>query len=133
MLPLVQRIVTDILSDQKELHRLAFEQEGLDRDRRKLSWPERERRYAVHGELTRLQNRVDEEIKELEQLGTILLNGKTGLVGFPTILNGKAAFFSWQAGEDGINFYHFDGEDTRRPIPPGWQDESQIRRASHHR
>jgi len=118
---LIERIVADILSDQKELNRLAFEQEGLDRDRRSLSWPERGRRYAVQGEVSRLQNRLEEEIKELDTLGTVLMSPQTGLVGFPTIVNGKAAYFSWQVGEKGVSYWHFDGEDARRRFRrTGW-------------
>jgi hypothetical protein len=132
MLPLVERIVTDIIRDQKELNRLTFEQEGLDRERRSLSWPERERRYAVQGEVIRLQGRLEEEIKELALLGPVLMNRGTGLVGFPTTVNDRAAFFSWQVGEESVNYWHFDGEDTRRPIPPHWQQEdSKIRRMRH--
>jgi len=131
MLPLVERIVTDIIRDDKELNRLTFEQEGLDRDRRSLSWPERERRYAVQGEVTRLQNRLEEEIKELDSLGPVLMNRQVGLVGFPTIVNGKAAFFSWQVGETTVNHWHFDGEEARRPIPPHWQEETGARLAGH--
>jgi hypothetical protein len=131
MLPLIERIVNDILRDQKELNRFSFEQEGLDRDRHGLSWPERERRYAVQGEVTRLQSRLDEEVKELDLLGTVLMNRGVGLVGFPTIVNGKPAYFSWQHGENGVLFWHFDGEDTRRPIPPHWFDDAPVRLASH--
>ena len=131
MLPLVERIVTDILRDQKELNRFSFEQEGLDRDRHGLTWPERERRYAVQGEVTRLQSRMDDQVKELDQLGTILMNRGIGLVGFPTIVNGKPAYFSWQFGENGVNHWHFDGEDTRRSIPPHWFEEAPVRLASH--
>jgi hypothetical protein len=131
MLPLVERIVTDIISDQKELNRFAFEQEGLDRDKRNLTWPERHRRYAVQGEVSRLQSRLDEEIKELDSLGTVLINRGTGLVGFPTIVNGKDAYFSWQHGENGVNHWHFAGEEMRRPIPPHWSDEQPVRLANH--
>jgi len=37
MLPLVQRIVTDIVHDAEELNRYTFEQEGLDRNKTDLS------------------------------------------------------------------------------------------------
>ena len=47
MLPLVQRIVADILSHQKSLERLQPEQERLDRQRRDLRWPQRQRRYQL--------------------------------------------------------------------------------------
>ena len=122
MLPLVQRIVTDIVSDVVELDKFTFEQEGLDRNKISLSWPERQRRYAVQGEVVRLQTRIDESRRELDSLGAVLVNRHKGTVNFPTMVNGKAAYFTWQLGEDGVNFWHFDGESTRRPIPPSGFD-----------
>jgi hypothetical protein len=131
MLPLVRLIVSDIVQDYGELNRFTFEQEGLDRDKRNLNWPERQRRYTVTGEVMRLQGRLDDERKELERLGAILVQPNAGQVGFPTVINGRPAFFSWQLGEDGVNFWHFDGESTRRPIPPHWTEDSPVRLVSH--
>ena len=51
MLPLVRRIVQDIQSSCEQLTRLQPEQDRLDRHRRDLSWPERQRRYAVREEI----------------------------------------------------------------------------------
>ncbi|MFL5339414.1 MAG: DUF2203 domain-containing protein [Gemmataceae bacterium] len=127
MLPLVQRIVNDIVLDHTELNRFTFEQEGLDRDKRNLSWPERQRRYAVQGEVVRLQTRIEEEALELDRLGAIIVNPTLGQIGFPTLINGRPAYFSWKLGEDGVEFWHFDGEQDRRPIPPNWSESSQIR------
>ena len=131
MLPLVQRIVTDIIHDRQELNRFQFEQEGLDRNKRELSWPERERRYALQGEVVRLEGRLQEEQQELAQLGAILVNVSTGQIGFPTLVNGRPAFFSWQVGEDNVCYWHFDGEVVRRPIPPNWNEGSPVRLVSH--
>jgi hypothetical protein len=131
MLPLIQRIVSDIVHDAKELDRYTFEQEGLDRNKVNLSWPERERRYTVQGEVTRLQSRLDEGRRELDSLGAVLVSRSKGSVGFPTMVNGRPAYFSWQLGEDGLNFWHFDGESTRRPIPPNGFDSGILRTISH--
>src|SRR5437764_14190225 len=99
MLPLVQRIVNDIVQDHTELNRFTFEQEGLDRDKRNLSWPERQRRYTVQGEVARLQTRIEEETQELDLLGAVIMNPGMGQVGFPTLVNGRPAYFSWTLGE----------------------------------
>lgn len=131
MLPLIQRIVSDIVQDNDELGRFAFEQDGLDRDKRNLNWTERQRRYTVQGEVSRLRSRLDEEQKELTELGAVLLNPALGQVGFPTLVNNQPAFYSWQLGEEGVNFWHFDGESTRRPIPPHWTENSTARLISH--
>jgi hypothetical protein len=130
MLPLVQRIVTDIVRDAEQLNKYTFEQEGLDRNRSNLTWPERQRRYTVQGEVSRLQTRLDEESRELDSLGAVLTNPALGYVGFPTVVNGRPAYFSWQPGEESVNFWQFDGESTRRPIPPNWQETVPIRAVS---
>jgi hypothetical protein len=130
MLPLVQRIITDIVQDTEDLDRYTFEQEGLDRNKVQLSWPERQRRYAVQSEVTRLQTRLDENRRELDSLGAVLVSRGKGSVGFPTLIHGKPAYFSWQLGEDGVNFWYFDGESTRRPIPPAGFDSGIHRTVS---
>ena len=127
MLPLVQRIVTDIVLDAEELDKYTFEQEGLDRNKTDLSWPERQRRYTLQGEVARLQTRLDEERRELDALGAVLVNRMQGHIGFPTVVHGRPAYFSWQLGEESVNYWHFDGESTRRPIPPSGFDSGIIR------
>src|SRR5262245_687203 len=127
MLPLVQRIVSDIVQDRRELNRLAFEQEGLDRNKRDLTWPERERRYAVQCEVSRLQTRLEDEQRELDSLGAELLGSTDGRIGFPTLVNDRPAYFSWQLGEEGVNFWHFAGESTRRPIPANPSESNQFK------
>lgn len=127
MLPLVRQIVTDIVNDSEQLARFTFEKDGLDRDKINLSWPERQRRYAVHGEVTRLQQRLEEQRRELDALGAVLTNRTLGQVSFPTTVNGRPAFFCWQLGEENVNYWHFDGESIRRPIPPNMQDSTGSR------
>jgi hypothetical protein len=127
MLPLVQRIVSDILKDREDLNRFRSEQESLDKDKRNLSWPERQRRYTLQGEVARLQSRLAEEQQELAQLGAILITHPSSQVAFPTVVNGRPAYFSWQLGEESVSYWHFDGETDRRPIPATWNDGPQGR------
>ena len=47
MLPLVQRIIGDILRHRQSLERLLPEKARLDKQRRALAWPERARRYEI--------------------------------------------------------------------------------------
>ncbi len=133
MLPLVRRIVVDIVHDAQELNKYTFEQEGLDRDKTTLSWPERQRRYTVQGEVARLQSRLEEEKRELDSLGAVLFNPPAiGLVGFPTIINQRQAYFSWRIGEESLNFWHFDGEEKlREPIPPSLEEVGSGRVVNH--
>jgi len=123
MLPLVQRIVDDILANQKSLLHLQPEEETLDRKKRVLAWPERQRRYQVKDELAQADLRLQDAIGELRELGLVLLDGGQGRVGFPTVVNDRRAYFSWHAGEDALHSWQFADEDVTRPIPLAWLKE----------
>jgi hypothetical protein len=123
MLPLVQRIVNDILASQKSLRHLQPEEETLDRKKRVLAWPERQRRYQVKDELARVDLCLQDALTELRELGITLLDGDQGRVGFPTVVNNRRAFFSWHMGEDGLHSWQFADEDVTRPIPLAWLKE----------
>ena len=125
MLPLVERIVGDILSAQKSLEQLLPQQNQLERHRRELSWPERSRRYRLQDEIAGTEKHLQDALAELATLGLQLLDGEIGRVGFPTIVNGRRAFFSWQPGDDGIQFWQFPEESTRRPVPATWNKSAE--------
>src|SRR4051812_4712574 len=107
MLPLVRHIVGDLLDVEQKLGGLLWEQSGLDRNRRDLSWPERQRRYHLQDEVTKLEQKRQGAAAELSELGVKLLDGAHGRVGFPTIVNTKPAYFSWQPVETDVAFWHF--------------------------
>jgi len=69
MLSLVQRIVEDILENQKALEKLVPEQERLCRQRRQLAWPERQRRYVLQEEITQAERNLEEAREEMQVLG----------------------------------------------------------------
>ncbi len=123
MLPLVQRIVDDILASQKALRRLQPEEEALDRQKRVLAWPERQRRYRIKDEMAQADLSLQDALTELRELGVILLDGDEGRVGFPTLVNNRRAYFSWQRGEEGLHSWQFADEDVTRPIPLAWLKE----------
>src|SRR5882724_10409245 len=100
MLPLVRRIVDDLLVSQRSLSQLQPEEDRLHRVRRNLTWPERARRYAIQEELAQLDKSIKEALVEMDGLGVALLDSEEGRIGFPTKVNGKLAFFSWQPGEE---------------------------------
>src|SRR4051794_37511479 len=120
MLPLVGRIAADIAGHHARLARLQPEQARLDRRRHTLAWPERSRRYQVQEEIATLEGELAAAVAELEGLGVVLLHGPSGLVGFPTLVNDRRAFFSWQPGEEGLHFWNFAGDSIRRPVPANW-------------
>jgi hypothetical protein len=126
MLPLVRHIIGDILDAEQQMGTLLWEQDGLERNRRTLNWPERQRRYFLQDEVSRVEQQRKHAIGELKQLGVQVLDVAHGRVGFPTIVNTKPAYFSWQAGEEEVGFWHFTDDERRRPIPVSWTKEAPM-------
>jgi hypothetical protein len=121
MLPLVEHIAGEIAHHHECLGRLRPEQAQLDRQRQSLDWPGRARRYQLQEEITTVEGDLQRACTELDSLGLVLLHGPTGLVGFPTIVNDRRAFFSWRPGEEeGPGYWSFAGDDVRHPVPPSW-------------
>jgi hypothetical protein len=126
MLPLVRRIVADLLHQQQCLVQLLPEQDRLDRQRRTLSWPDRARRYQVQEEIAAANQHLQEALVELANLGVALVNAQDGRVGFPTVVNRRPAYFSWRAGEEELRYWHYPDESARRPIPANWVKSAHI-------
>jgi hypothetical protein len=122
MLPLVGRIVADLMHSHEQLARLRPEQEQLDRQRVTLAWPERSRRYRVQEEIAAVEQELREANAELETLGIVVLHGPSGLVGFPTIVNDRRAFFSWRPGEKDVVYWNFAGDPVRHGVPQSWTE-----------
>src|SRR5262245_46478950 len=98
MLPLVGRIAADVAEQAGRLARLRPEKARLDARRRTLDWPGRSRRYELEREIAQVEAELSRFRGELDGLGVALLDAATGLVGFPTIVNDRPAYFSWQPG-----------------------------------
>jgi hypothetical protein len=120
MLPLVRRVVADVLACRQRLALLEPERTRLERTRHHLSWPERARRYEIVDEIAEAAHELKRTCAELEGLGVTLLHAKTGMVGFPTIVNNRPAYFSWLPGEEKLSFWCFAGDRLRRPVPESW-------------
>jgi hypothetical protein len=127
MVPLVAHIVGEILDLHHRLRVLEPEQARLDSQRRTLDWPARSRRYQVRDELAHLESKLKAAREELEHLGVTLFDPAKGRVGLPTKVNGHRAFFSWMPGDEGLRFWHFVGEPTRRAIPANWKETGEAR------
>ena len=126
MLPLVQRIITDLLQNQLRLNQLLPEQTRLDRQKRFLDWPERCRRYQIHEEIAAAERNLQDAKAELAFLGITLVDSGEGRIGFPTLVNGHKAYFSWRQGEENVSFWHFADETTRRSIPASWEKSADM-------
>jgi hypothetical protein len=122
MLPLVGRIAADISAAAKRLRALRAEQAGLDDVRRSLDWPSRRRLYQLQEEVAAADAEWRRVTAELDGLGVTLLDAARGLVGFPTMVNQRRAFFSWQPGEDELGYWQYAGDVARREVPADWID-----------
>src|SRR5947209_1335847 len=89
MLPLVGRIAADVMRIHKRLAVLHPEQSRLERRRRTLDWAGRSRRYTIQDEISGLEKELHDALAEMSTLGVVLLDGATGLVGFPTMVNDR--------------------------------------------
>jgi len=120
MLPLVGRIAADAVRLHDRLARIRPEKDRLDARRRTLAWPDRARRYELQEERDFVLKELQEVGAELDVLGVSLLHGPTGMVGFPTVVNDRPAYFSWRPGEEALGFWNYADDLLRRPVPVSW-------------
>ncbi len=123
MLPLVQKIVDDLLQQQRSVDRLQPEADRLERQRRNLDWDARQRRYQLQDDLANAERGLQNAAEELSGLGVVLLDAEFGKIGFPTMVNNRQAYFAWQPGDEGVHRWQFTDETVSRPIPASWLKE----------
>ena len=105
-LPLVRKIVKDILDTSREMRLIADEiGNRVENDPR----------------IQKLADNIEGFMLELEEIGCFFKdwNFSIGLVDFPAVIDGKEVFLCWRSNEDDILYYH--GVDAgfagRKPIP----------------
>lgn len=105
-LPLVRRVVADILERGREL-RVLHQRQDLE--------PEEERRARE------LAAELDSLFEELEQVGCSFRSPDFtfGLVDYPAVIDGKPVHLCWRDDEPDLRWYHEPnaGFAGRRPIP----------------
>ncbi|MDH3267646.1 MAG: DUF2203 domain-containing protein [Ignavibacteria bacterium] len=106
-LPLVRKIVKDILDTSREMRLIADEIGGkVENDPR----------------IQKLADNVESFMQELEEIGCFFKdwNFSIGLVDFPSIIDGKEVFLCWRTDEEDIMYYHEmeTGFAGRKLIPP---------------
>ncbi len=126
MLPLVARVVNDVVQNFRILAELVPEEERLHQQRRTLDWPARSRRYRIQEEIASADRTYQDALAELAGLGVVAVDSAAGQIGFPTIVNSRRALFSWRRGEEDVQYWHFLGETTRRKIPASWANEADM-------
>lgn len=106
-LPLVKKIVQDILDTTKEMRFLAEEMgDDVEND----------------PQFKKLAENVNFFLGELEEIGCYYKdsNFKIGLIDFPAIIDGNEVFLCWRSDEEDIMYYHgvTEGYAGRKLIPP---------------
>lgn len=112
-LPLVRRIVEDILKTAERLRSLNGPERGLRR--------EDEGKTKVSRDRSALEAALREHFSELAEIGCFYKDWSfsTGLVDFPSELNGEIVFLCWRSDEPELAWYHpvEEGYRGRRPLP----------------
>ncbi len=101
-LPLVRRIVGDVVSTHRTLVERVEQCRCLDPDSPDLE-SERSRLTEEIDELTHTVNRF---IGELHELGALFKGFDVGLVDFYAMLDGRPVFLCWELDEDQIEWWH---------------------------
>ena len=102
-LPLVRRIVADILSKGRELQRIAPDQ----------------KKQAVGDRMWTLEHELRDHLVELQGIGCSFKGFQMGLVDFPSEIDGEKVLLCWRSDEPAVTYYHgyADGYAGRREIP----------------
>ena len=108
-LPLVKKIVKDILDTTREMRLIAEDVDGKIES------------GATWNQIQKMVGEVNGFIQELEEIGCLYKdwNFTVGLVDFPSVIEGNDVYLCWRSDEDEIKFYHSieEGYSGRKPIP----------------
>lgn len=105
-LPLVRKIVDDILIEGRELKSLLQSEE---------------RTVDIETKIELKKDMILEYIEELSEIGCFFKdwNFEYGLVDFPSVIDGEEVLLCWRSDEEEIKFYHghAEGFKGRKKIP----------------
>jgi hypothetical protein len=108
MIPLVSRIMRDIMNDQKQINDLNT----------KKSTVAKEKVPDIGNEVNRLEERKTSRMGELFSLNWKPESLSNGSAKFHCLFDDRSITFSWKMGEGSVMFWHWSGErfTARRPI-----------------
>ncbi|HEV7990947.1 MAG TPA: DUF2203 domain-containing protein [Gemmatimonadaceae bacterium] len=117
-LPLVRRIVEDVVSQQQRWQETIAELDVLTVEARaELPDP---RIRALERQAQQIAGEIDAFQAELESLGIQLKDRRIGLIDFPSELDGRRVLLCWRLGEPSVQFWHDEGAGFagRQPLSP---------------
>lgn len=121
-LPLVRRVLADIVQSQAKLNHLRLK---ISKNRcRNQSWSSKCEGFRAEDQIQKLEQLLAEYKQELTDLGVKLLDGAHGVVGYPTIVNGSLAYLVFRHEDDGIWYWRYRDQPKLRPIPDCWYDQN---------
>jgi hypothetical protein len=109
MLPLLRQIVKDITTNWELIIYKRTELECLEKgvDAPSISTEERETTLqSLKQELNYLIDRINNYIREVEDLGCFVEEFKRGIINFPSLYNGRKVFLCWKPDEDSVVHWH---------------------------
>jgi hypothetical protein len=111
MLPLLRHIVKDIVANWELIiyKRTELEclEKGVDGPGGNLSDGEREATLAnLKQDLNGLIDRINNYIREVEDLGCFVEEFKRGIINFPSLYNGRKVFLCWKPDEESVSHWH---------------------------
>lgn len=101
-LPLVRKIVEDIVSAHEVLERLVESYRSIEGD----SVEAANRRREINAHLQDQTREVNRFIGELHELGVLFKGFGEGLVDFYSKLEGRPVFLCWKLGEEQVEWWH---------------------------
>jgi len=104
-LPLVRRVVSDIVSEYRRWKDHVFRFELLAAGS-KADEGESPEQVAMRQQVDASAEKINGYIEELSGIGCVFKGFEEGLVDFPHQMDGKEVFLCWKLGEDQIEFWH---------------------------
>jgi hypothetical protein len=117
-IPLVARIVEDIVREYRELSALAEEYRTL-RSADDRTGDGQTRLNDLKGGMAARTEVIDEFVRELQEIGCEMKDLGLGVVDFPSVLDGRTVSLCWRLGEERVEHWHelTEGFEDRRPLP----------------
>ena len=120
LLPAVEAAIREAIALQSEYQEADAEREDFSRRVAMLGGMRVDRAQVTEQANRReaIAERFKDAIEKIHELGCLVKDLNTGLVDFPTLLDGEEVYLCWRLGEPGIRFWHgvHEGFRGRKPI-----------------
>ena len=116
-LPLVRRVIEDIVREYRDLMKLRDAREELSAA--EAAGPKLDAMRATAEQHVERLNALQEELREI---GCELKDWKSGLVDFPAIHDGRQVWLCWKLGEERVSHWHemHEGFSGRKTVTAGF-------------